>query len=181
MDSVEVWPAWIRRYACQQVAIYSYCCTPWCWSLWWTCCTKHSSKHFHCCTGGHKHWSNPCSRSCWSGGPSHHKMVCSLLFLPFKIKKDQHISTCRTMQKSILLASHVVLTEPYIMWTSFLTLVPNLSSGCYGVMANWWMGTEVCPTHTGIFLWMERKLPQLQDLLPTECTPWAMATKPQPS
>jgi hypothetical protein len=28
------------------------------------------------------------------------------------------------MQKSILLASHVVLNEPYIIWTSFLTLIP---------------------------------------------------------
>jgi len=92
-------------------------------------------------------------------------------FYPSKIKKDQHISTCCTIQKSILLASHVVVNEPYIIWTSFLTLIPNLSSGCYGVMAKWWMGTEVCPTLTGIFHWMERKLPQLQDLLPTERTP----------
>jgi hypothetical protein len=33
--------------------------------------------NFCCCTGGNKHWSNPCSRSCRSGGPSHHKMVCN--------------------------------------------------------------------------------------------------------
>jgi hypothetical protein len=92
-------------------------------------------------------------------------------FYPSKIKKDQHISTCCTIQKSILLASHLVVNELYIIWTSFLMLIPNLSSGCYGVMAKWWMGTEVCPTHTGIFHWMERKLPQLQDLLPTERTP----------
>jgi hypothetical protein len=32
-------------------------------------------KDLSCCAGGHKHWSNSCSRSCWSGGPSHHKMV----------------------------------------------------------------------------------------------------------
>jgi hypothetical protein len=33
-------------------------------------------------------------------------------FYPSKIKKDQHISTCCTIQKSILLASHVVVNEP---------------------------------------------------------------------
>jgi hypothetical protein len=47
--------------------------------IWNSCWTyfRRNSWDFCCCTGGNKHWSNPCSRSCRSGGPSHHKMVCN--------------------------------------------------------------------------------------------------------